>query len=96
MNGPFAREARRRVVTLSAQGRAIRAATVDRVEEARAVLDRLSRIEELERRGAGPQELLEQLRALVGEAERWARLEGDERALDAVTACESAVLDQVR
>jgi hypothetical protein len=65
------------------------------VEEAHAVLDRLSRIEQLDRRGAPAAELLTELRALVGEAERWARREGDERALEAAAACEAAVLDQV-
>jgi hypothetical protein len=66
------------------------------VEEAHAVLERLNRIEELDRRGAPAPELLQELRALVGEAERWARREGDDRALEAAAACEAAVLDQVR
>jgi hypothetical protein len=66
------------------------------VEEAHAVLERLSRIERLDRCGAPAEELLAELRALVHEAERWARREGDERALEAAAACEAAVLDQVR
>jgi hypothetical protein len=43
------------------------------VEEARAVLRRLDRIDRLERAGAAPTELLGEVRALLGEAERWAR-----------------------
>ena len=66
------------------------------MEEARAVLERLSRIEQLERRNATAAELLGELRALVSEAERWARREDDERALEAAAACESALFDQVR
>ena len=46
------------------------------MDEARAVLGRLERIEELERAGASPPALLGELRALVREAEVWARLEG--------------------
>jgi hypothetical protein len=65
------------------------------MEEARAVLARLSRIERLERRNAAPAELLDELRALVGEAERWARREHDERALEAATACAVSLFDQV-
>ena len=48
------------------------------------VLRRLERIDELERGRAGRPELLEELRQLVGEAEAWARAEGDERARQAV------------
>ena len=66
------------------------------MEEAREVLARLSRIERLERRDAPTAELLDELRALVGEAERWARREDDARALEAAAACEAALLDQVR
>jgi hypothetical protein len=43
------------------------------------VLARLARIEEL-RRGGAESELLLELRALVPEAEAWAREEGDARA----------------
>ena len=66
------------------------------MEEARAVLARLNRIEQLDRRNAPTAELLGELRALVGEAERWARREDDERALEAAAACEAALFDQVR
>jgi hypothetical protein len=47
------------------------------VEEARAVLRRLARIDDLER------QLLAELEALAPEAERWADAEGDPRARDA-------------
>jgi hypothetical protein len=61
------------------------------MEETRAVLRRLSRIEELERRGAPPCELLAELRELVAEAEAWSRREGDERAAAAVERCRRAL-----
>jgi hypothetical protein len=64
--------------------RSTAAATVDRMEEAERVLERLRRIEALERGQASAQELLAELRGLVGEAEAWVRLEGDERARCAV------------
>jgi hypothetical protein len=63
------------------------AGTFGGVEEARAVLERLERIEALERAGAAAPELLDELRELVREAEAWARLEGDERAAEAVERC---------
>jgi hypothetical protein len=63
------------------------------VDEARAVIDRLERIEQLERDGAPPALMLEELRGLVHEAERWARLEGDERAREAVHGCDAALGD---
>ncbi len=48
------------------------------------VMKRLERIEALDRAATPPDELLEELRLLVGEAEEWAGVEGDRRALDAV------------
>jgi hypothetical protein len=62
------------------------------MDEARAVLARLDRIEALEREGAPPGVLLEELRGLVQAAEAWARLEGDERAKEAVEHCESSLV----
>jgi hypothetical protein len=50
------------------------------MDEARAVLARLERIEELERAQAAPDVLLGELRELVREAEDWARRERDPRA----------------
>jgi hypothetical protein len=56
------------------------------VEEARQVLARLDRIDELERL------LLAELEALAPEAERWARQEDDERAASAA----AQLLERVR
>jgi len=56
------------------------------MDEARAVLTRLERIEVLEREGASPRSLLAELRELVGEATAWAEREGDPRALQAAEA----------
>jgi hypothetical protein len=61
------------------------------VDEARAVIERLNRIEVLERERAHPQTLLAELRELVREAEAWARLEGDARAEQAVERCKTAM-----
>jgi hypothetical protein len=63
------------------------------MEEARAVLSRLRRIEALEREGAHAPVLLAELRALVREAEAWVGREGHpERAHAAVERCKG-VLD---
>ena len=59
------------------------------MEEARAVLDRLERIESLERVRADPGVLLGELRELVREAEAWARRERDPRAVDAARSLET-------
>jgi hypothetical protein len=56
------------------------------MDEARAVLARLERIEALEREGASVPSLLAELRELVGEATTWAEREGDPRALRAAEA----------
>jgi hypothetical protein len=61
------------------------------MDEARAVLGRLERIEALERTGAPPRALLDELRALVVEAEAWARVDGDERAKAAVERVDEAL-----
>ena len=65
------------------------------MDEARAVLARLDRIEALEREGAPPGALLEELRGLVHEAEAWAKVEGDERARKAVDDCDAALAQPV-
>ena len=64
------------------------------MEEARQVLERLARIEELEREQVPAAELLGELRELVREAEAWARAErqGD-RAIRAVERCRSALAE---
>jgi hypothetical protein len=54
------------------------------VDETDRILARLARIEELRQGGGGPG-LLEELRALVPEAEAWARTEGDARARTAAS-----------
>jgi hypothetical protein len=56
-----------------------------------ALLRRLRRIEELDRGAAPAHELLGELRALVEEAEAWARREGDDRAAEAVDRCRAAL-----
>jgi hypothetical protein len=55
------------------------------MEEADRVLARLARIERLDRKEATTALLLDELRALVREAEDWARSEGDARAHRAVS-----------
>ena len=50
------------------------------MEEARAVLARLERIEALDRKRAEPGVLLGELRELVREVEIWAKRERDPRA----------------
>jgi hypothetical protein len=61
------------------------------MDEARAVIDRLERIEKLERHRVPPAVVLEELRGLVRDAETWARVEGDARARVAVARCDEAV-----
>jgi len=61
------------------------------MDEARAVLARLERIETLERTGASPEALLAELRALVHEAEVWARRERDPAAQAAAADCAAAL-----
>jgi hypothetical protein len=65
------------------------------VDEARAVIDRLERIDMLDRDGAPPAVLLAELRGLVRAAEAWARIERDERAAAAVERCDSALAQPV-
>jgi len=62
------------------------------MEEARAVLERLERIEALERvGGASRPELLDELRLLVLEAEAWSRTEGGDAGKRAVAGLRSAL-----
>jgi hypothetical protein len=60
------------------------------MDEARAVLARLERIEALERDGAGVTPLLTELRELVREATEWAERERDPRAREAAVALAEA------
>ena len=62
------------------------------MDEAAAVLERLARIEALEAEGAAPAQLLWELRALVTEAEAWARREGGDRAERAVEQLRNALV----
>ncbi|MDQ3122634.1 MAG: hypothetical protein M3Q59_08885 [Actinomycetota bacterium] len=61
------------------------------MDEARAVLERLERIEALDRSGAGRAALLPELRALLGEAEAWSSTEGGDAGGDAVDGLRSAL-----
>jgi hypothetical protein len=56
------------------------------MDEARKVMDRLARIESLERDGCAAEILLDEVRALLHEAEDWVRAEpgGTERAAEAL------------
>jgi len=60
------------------------------MDEARAVLARLERIEALAREGAGVPSLLAELRELVSEATAWAERERDPRAREAAAAVAAA------
>jgi hypothetical protein len=66
------------------------------MDEARAVLARLERIDALERADAQPAQLLDELRELVREAEAWARRERDDKATAVVETCASSLAAPVR
>jgi hypothetical protein len=61
------------------------------VDESGAVLERLWRIESLDREGAQPAELVEELRPLLVEAEAWSRREGGDAGARAVDELRSAL-----
>jgi len=70
---------------------------VDAVEKARAVLERLERIDGLRSEEASAETMLEEVRALLSEAEEWVReepsvpvraLEALERSREALIACD--------
>jgi hypothetical protein len=61
------------------------------MDESRAVLERLARIERLDRRRAQPSELLGELRELLVEAEAWSRKEGGDAAARAVAELRRAL-----
>jgi hypothetical protein len=65
------------------------------VEEARRLLTRLERIEALDRSHALPELLLDELRALLAEAEAWVRVEGrpSSAARDALERCRLALTE---
>jgi hypothetical protein len=83
----------RRLVAESLHFRVPSRGSLERMEEAHAVLERLDRIERLECEGAPPAVLLEELRALVREAERWVKREGTggERAALLLERCHRAL-----
>ena len=60
-------------------------------ELARSLLERLARIEALQRADASPRDLLVELRALVSEAEAWAEAGGGDAAGEAVERMRSAL-----
>lgn len=61
------------------------------MEEARRILERLERIDALERAAASPAELLAELRGLLLDAEAWVRVEGGDIADDAVARLREAL-----
>jgi hypothetical protein len=63
------------------------------VDEARHVLERLARIELLDRTGACRGDLLCELRALLGEAEAWSRMEGGDTGERAVSRLRAALTE---
>jgi triphosphoribosyl-dephospho-CoA synthetase len=67
------------------------------MEEARRVLERLARIEQLEREHAPADQLLDQLRELVQEAETWLRAEPEPAgAVAALARCRAALAAEER
>ena len=65
------------------------------MNEARTVMRRLDRIEALDREGAPPGVLIEELRGLVQAAETGVKVEGGERAKAAIERCASALATPV-
>jgi hypothetical protein len=65
------------------------------MDEARAVLERLRRIEVLEREGAPARSLLAEVHALVEEADAWLAVEGPgtELADAALESCRAALVE---
>jgi hypothetical protein len=61
------------------------------VDESRAILERLERIEALDRAGARPDSLVPELRALLVEAEEWSRREGGEAGEQAAARLRTAL-----
>ena len=61
------------------------------MDEARRVIERLERIDALDRGAASPGELLAEVRGLLDDAEVWVRIEGGDRADDAVTRLRQAL-----
>ena len=70
-------------------------ATVGDMDDARKVIDRLARIDALDREQTPADVLLAEVRSLLHEAESWVRSDahGDERACDALDRCRLALGD---
>jgi hypothetical protein len=67
------------------------------VDESGAILERLERIEALDRAGAPASDLVEELRALLVDAEKWSRAEGGDEGARAVEELRAALRsEQVR
>ena len=66
------------------------------MDEARTLLARLDRIDDLEARGAPPGALLAEIRVLLAEAEEWLSVEpvGTARAAAALARCSGAFADR--
>lgn len=66
------------------------------MDEARRVIERLERIEALDRSTASPAQLLDEVRGLLEDAEAWVRVEGGDAADEAVVRLREALsLDAV-
>ena len=61
------------------------------VEESRAVLERLERIDALDRARAEPGEIVAELRALLEEAKAWSQVEGGDAGERAVEGLRTAL-----
>jgi hypothetical protein len=61
------------------------------MDESHAILERLERIEALDRAGAGLRDLIDELRALLVEAEAWSREEGGDAGARAVDELRAAL-----
>ena len=61
------------------------------MDEARRVIERLERIEALDRSTASPAQLLDEVRGLLRDAEAWVRVEGGDTADDALTRLREAL-----
>jgi hypothetical protein len=61
------------------------------VDESSAILERLERIEALDRAGAPASDLVEELRALLIDAEAWSRTEGGDAVIEAVADIRAAL-----
>jgi hypothetical protein len=64
------------------------------MEEARNVLERLRRIDELKADGAPAETLLNEVRALLGEAEAWIEAEGAPEAGAALESSRDALAEE--